>query len=178
MLAPKGFIQHTDKKTYITARLAADKRVGILRFTWPLRVLAIAMALYGMQTALTSYSRTSYLLWAAALLLVAMTMVAIWEAAVVPYVKAKAMFDYDTFHAISNDAEVTFEADEMILKTTLMMRRIAYAKTRVCIELPQQFVIVADDDSVIILEKSCFTEKEETQTFLRDVFARWYCRMK
>ncbi len=178
MLAPKGFTQQTDKKAYVAARMAAQKRVGLLRFTWAVRVLAIAMTLYGVNTLLTSGSRTSHLLWGAALILVALTMVAIWEAAVVPYMKAKATLDFETFDAIMNHAAVTFAADEMTLSTPLMTRRVEYAKTRVCIELPARFVIVADDDSVLILEKDCFSDREATQTFLRDVFARWYCRMK
>lgn len=178
MLAPKGFTQHIDKDAYIEARMAAQKRIGVLRFSWAVRVLAVAVALYGVNTLLTSAGRMSYLLWGSAFVLAALVIVAVWEVALVPYIKAKSAFDYETFDAITNHAEVTFSSDEMTLTTAVMTRRVEYAKTRVCIEMPRRFVIVTDDNSVVILEKTCFEEQPSTDEFLRDVFARWYCRMK
>lgn len=178
MLAPKGFTQHIDKNAYVSARMAAEKRVGVLRFSWAVRVLAIAVALYGGNLLYTSAGRMSFLLTGSAFVLAALVIVALWEAALVPYIKAKASLDYETFDAVTNHATVTFSADELTLQTAVMTRRVEYAKTRVCMEMPWRFVIVADDGSVILLEKTCFEEQQSTDEFLRDVFARWYCRMK
>lgn len=177
MLAPKGFTQHIDKDAYIAARMAASKRVGVLRFSWVVRVLAIGLAAYGVSLPVTAGGSVSVYLTGAAIVLTAAVLILLWECVVVPYQRQSAARDFESFDRISNDATVSFSSDEMTLTSAVLSRRVEYAKTRVCIELPQRFVLVTDDDRAVILEKAAFADGDVTAAFLRDVFARWYCRM-
>ena len=55
-------------------------------------------------------------------------------------------------------------------------RRVEFAKTRLCMETADCFLIFTDDAVVVMLEKAAFGDQRETTDFLRDVFARWYVR--
>lgn len=178
MLAPKGFTQTVSKDTYIAAQCLANKRVGVLKWTTPLTVLSVALALLGGNLLLESGGRAGYLLTGIALLCVAAVIAVLWWGQFPAVVKKQAEADFITFDALSNGAAVTFTADEMMLKTERLSRRVEYAKTRVCAEAPSMFVILTDDDAVVILQKDAFADRENTEAFLRDVFARWYKKVK
>lgn len=174
MLAPKGFTQHISQEAFVQAHVTAQKKVGILRFQIPLMLLTAAFSLGGVFTIYRGWGLWSYLATGVASLALAamLTAVLVW---LPRHVKKTARQAYQTFEALSDPAEIVFESDEMLIKGQQLTRRVEYAKTRLCIETAARFVIVTDDDAVVMLETACF-EDENIALFLRDVFARWYRR--
>lgn len=175
MLAPKGYTQHITKDAYVAAHKTAEEKTGILRFRLPCLLLVAALVIGAAVTAYQGIGILSYYITAGVMFLAACAMLIL-----IKYVtnnsKITSEQDYISFEALSNPAEVTFESDEMTIKGEALSRRVEYAKTRICIETAERFVILTDDDAMVILEKSCFAEADATTAFLRDVFARWYKR--
>lgn len=174
MLAPKGCVQTVSKEAYMAAQMTANKRVGVLKWRLPMTVLSAALLLLGGCTVYEYVGRAGYLLSGIALIVTAVICLIVWWGQLPAYVKANAAADFDVYDALSNGAAVTFSCDEMTLVTDALSRRLEYAKTRVCVETPDRFVLITDDDAVVILEKACFEDRDNTEAFLRDVFARWY----
>ncbi len=178
MLAPKGFTQHIDENAYVAARVTASKTTGVLRFRTAVTVLSAALLLFGGQQIYESGGRPFYLLAGAALISAAAALLLLWYWLLPTYVREKAKIAFITFDKLSNDAEVSFDQDEMTLQGRMIKRTVVFAKTTLCAETPDRFVITADDATVVILEKETFVEREATEAFLRDVFARWYKKVK
>lgn len=175
MLAPKGFTQQLSKDAYVSAQTAASSKCGTLRYRLPLVLLAAAAVLGGAKT-LFENGGLGYLLTGIALLFVG-AVCAVTALYVMPkQVKEIGARDFVTFDTLSNPAQIMFESDEMVLKSECLSRRVEYAKTRLCVETNDRFVIITDDEATIVLEKACFEEADNTVAFLRDVFARWYKR--
>lgn len=173
MLAPKGFQQVIDSRAYIQAQTAVSRRVGVLRWTLPMTVLSAALLCGGVMLLLQNGGRVFYLLTAMTLFMNCLFVMFLWYKILPDAVKAKAEKDYRSYDRLQNPVEVTFSPDELELKGAVMTRRTAFGKTRLCIETPARFVILADEGYTVILEKACFEEREATEAFLRDVFARW-----
>ncbi len=176
MLAPKGYTQHITKDAYVAAHKTAQEKIGMLRFTVPCMVLIAALSIGGSITLFNSAGRVSYIMTGEILLLLSCVLAVMLLAVIPKQAKKQAEKDYVSFEALSNPAEITFESDEMLIKGEALSRRVEYAKTRLCIETAERFVILTDDDAMVILEKACFAEKDATVAFLRDVFARWYVK--
>lgn len=176
MLAPKGFTQSISKEAYTAARMTASTKSGVLRFRLPLILLAAALVLGGGKTLFESGGGIAYLMTGLVLVLVGLVC-AVTAMYILPsQVRLAVEQDYRSFAALSDPAQITFESDEMHIQGACLSRRVEYAKTRVCIETSDRFVILTDDDTVVMLEKSCFEDTDATTAFLRDVFARWYKR--
>lgn len=175
MLAPKGYTQQITKDAYLAAHKTAEEKTGILRFQKPCILLIAALVIGAGITVYQGIGIPSYYLTAGVMLLSAILI------CVVLFLLPKcedmiAEQEYRSFEALSNPADVTFESDEVQIKGQCLSRRVEYAKTRLCIETGERFVIVTDDEAMVILEKACFTETDATVAFLRDVFARWYVK--
>ncbi|MBQ3068345.1 MAG: hypothetical protein IJD01_00160 [Clostridia bacterium] len=173
MLAPKGFRQVIDSRAYIRAQTAVSRRIGVLRWTLPMTVLAAAMVCGGAVMVLRHMGQLMYTLSAITLWINALIVLCLWYKILPDAVKTKAEKAYRTYDRLQNPVDITFSADELELKSAVMTRRTAIAKTRLCIETPARFVILADEGYTVILEKACFEERDTTEAFLRDVFARW-----
>lgn len=173
MLAPKGYKQVIDSRAYIQAQTAVARRVGVLRWTLPMAVLSAAMLCGGVWLLLKGVGQVFYTLTAVALFLTCLVVLFLWYKILPDAVKDKAKKAYHTYDTLQNPVTVTFSADDMTLQSDVMTRRVAYAKTRLCIETPARFVILTDEGTTVILEKACFEESDATEAFLRDVFARW-----
>lgn len=176
MLAPKGFTQQITKDAYIAAHRIAQEKNGILRFTVPCMLLIAALSVGGIITLYNGAGRMSYILTGEILLLLSCVLAVLLLVMIPKQAKKAAQQDYISFAALSDPAEVTFESDEMLIKGEKLSRRVEYAKTRLCIETAERFVILTDDEAMVILEKACFCETDATVAFLRDVFARWYVK--
>lgn len=178
MLAPKGYTQHIDENAYVAARVTASKTTGVLRLRTAMTVLSAALILFGGQQIYESGGRPFYVIAGAAVMLAAAALVLLWYWLLPKYIKETAKIAFVTFDKLSNDAEVSFEQDKMTLQGRMLTRHVAFAKTRLCAETPDRFVVITDDGTVVILEKDAFAEREQTDAFLRDVFARWYKKAK
>ncbi len=173
MLAPKGFTQQISKDAYVAAHRAAQEKTGLLRFSVPTMFLIAALSIGGSITLYRGAGILSYIVTGEVMLLLSVALCVLLL--YLPKIAAReAEKDYISFEALSNPADIIFESDEMTIKGEALARRVEYAKTRLCIETADRFVILTDDDAMVILEKACFTEKDATVAFLRDVFARWY----
>ncbi len=175
MLAPKGFTQHISKDAYVAAQTTASSKNGVLRYRLPLMLLTAAFLFGGFKNVFEN-GGLGYLLTGLLLLVFGFVCAVVVFYAMPKQVKTVAERDYVTFDALSNPAQVVFDSDEMLLKSDMLSRRVEYAKTRLCIETNDRFVILTDDDATVVLEKACFEQAEDTTAFLRDVFARWYKR--
>lgn len=176
MVAPKGYFQSVDKDGYVQAQLAVSRRAGVLRFTVVALLLSAIFIVSGVQVMFTSVRTVIALVTGLALLCVAV-MIAIAFFMLIPEaVKATAERQFSSYNKLSNHVDVTFTSETVELKNEYVTRRAEFAKTRLCIELPERFVLITDDDTVIILEKSRFSEPSATDAFLRDVCARWYVK--
>lgn len=178
MLAPAGFTQHIEKDAYVRARTVASKTTGILRFRAAVTVLAAALVIFGGMDIYESGGRLIYMLSGVSLILAAALLLFLWYRLFPLYIKAQALSAFTSFDKLSNDTTVSFGQDEMVLCGNMITRHVPFAKTRLCAETPERFVIITDDRSVVILEKDAFCSREETEAFLRDVFARWYRKVK
>lgn len=175
MLAPKGFTQHIAKDAYVAAGTTASSKTGLLRYRLPLLLLAAALLLGGFKNIFEN-GGLGYLMTGLILLVFGVAFAVITLYVIPKQVKTIAEKDFETFNTLSNPAQVVFNSDEMTLKSEVLSGRVEYAKTRLCIETNDRFVILTDDDAIVILEKACFEDAENTTAFLRDVFARWYKR--
>lgn len=175
MLAPKGFTQSVSQEAYIQAHRAAQTKIGALRFTGPVILAAAALSLGGSFTIYNGGGQLAYTVTGIAMLFLS-ALLAVWLLAAPKLAEKEAKADYDTFARLSDPSTVTFTSDEMTLQGARLTRRVEYAKTRLCIETAQRFVLVTDDDALVILEKDCFADADNTVAFLRDVFARWYVK--
>lgn len=175
MLAPKGYTQHITKEAYVAAHKTAEDKTGILRYRLPCLLLVAALVIGAVITIYQGIGIPSYYVTAGVMLLTAGILLGLIQY-VTKIRKRTSERDYISFEALSNPAEVTFESDEMTIKGEALSRRVEYAKTRICIETDERFVILTDDDAMVILEKACFADADATTAFLRDVFARWYKR--
>lgn len=178
MLAPKGFHQVVDKDAFVKAQVAVSKRVGVLRFTVPMLCLAAAAVFGGVALLAQGVGRIGYTMTAITLFCVAGMLLFCWCFWIPSDVKKRAEKEFVCFEQLVGAATVTMRSDEMCLQSDVLTRRVEYAKTRLCIETPRQFIILCDDGATVILETVCFEEQEETVAFLRDVFARWYVRVR
>ncbi len=176
MLAPVGFTQQLSKEAYVHARMTASAKGGLLRYRVPAVILSAALVLGGVLTFVDNPDSLAYTLTAVVLVLCAAVCLATMLYAVPAKVRSEAAADYETFAVLSDPAEVHFTSDDMTFVGPCLSRRVEFAKTRLCIETPARFVIVTDDEAVMILEKACFTDSAATEAFLRDVFARWYTK--
>ncbi len=175
MLAPKGYTQNVSKDAYLAAHKIAEEKTGILRFQKPCFLLIAALVIGAGITVYRGIGIPSYYITAGVMVIAAAMGVAI--AATLP--KAETIIaeqEYRSFALLSDPAQITFESDELTVKSDCLSRRVEYAKTRVCIETNERFVLITDDDAMVILEKACFEDKDATERFLRDVFARWYVK--
>lgn len=176
MLAPNGFSQTIDEQAFVDAQITANKRVGVLRFTLPSIVLSAAVALIGVNTMVSNGRSVAFLISGIGLICTALMLVSFFLKIIPEALKIFAKSNFLSYDKLSNGAQITFTSDDMTIRSPFMVRRVAYAKTRICIETAARFVIVTDEDAVIILEKSCFVQLQETIDFLRDVFARRYVK--
>ncbi len=175
MLAPKGFTQQISKDAYLAAHKTAEEKTGFLRFQKPCILLIAALVIGAGITVYQGIGIPSYYVTAGVMVLSAIMLCVVLS--LLPKVEETvAEQEYRSFATLSNPAEVIFESDEMTIKGKALSRRVEYAKTRLCIETSARFVILTDDDAMVILEKACFTEADATVAFLRDVFARWYVK--
>lgn len=175
MLAPKSFTQSVSEEAYVQAYHTAQAKIGVLRFTAPLMLATAALGLGGSFTIYNGGGQLAYTVTGIAMLIVS-SLLAVWMLAAPKITEKQAKIAYATFCELSDPSQVTFTSDEMTLQGTKLTRRVEYAKTRVCIETAQRFVIITDDNAMVILEKEAFTDAEGTVDFLRDVFARWYTK--
>lgn len=175
MLAPKGYTQRVSKDAYLAAHKTAEEKTGFLRFQKPCYLLIAALVIGAGITVYRGIGIPSYYITAASAVLTAIFLGLILAA--LPKIEQKvAEQEYRSFALLSDPAEVIFDSDELTVRSDCLSRRVEYAKTRLCIETDQRFVLITDDDTMVILEKACFTERDATEVFLRDVFARWYKR--
>ena len=175
MLAPKGYTQRVTKDAYLAAHKTAEEKTGFLRFQKPCILVIAALVIGAAITVYRGIGIPSYYLTAAGMVIAAIFSGVILVA--LPKVEQTvAEQDYRSFALLSDPAQITFESDELTIKSDCLSRRVEYAKTRVCIETAQRFVLITDDDTMVILEKACFDEPNATEAFLRDVFARWYVK--
>lgn len=173
MLAPKGFTQQISKDAYVAAHKTAEEKTGFLRFQKPCVLLIAALVIGAAITVYRGIGIPSYYVTAAVMVLAAILLGVVLS--FLPKVEETiAEQEYRSFSLLSDPAEVIFESDEMTVKGEALSRRVEYAKTRLCIETAERFIILTDDDAMVILEKACFAETDATVAFLRDVFARWY----
>lgn len=176
MLAPKAFSQTIDRDAYAAAQLTVSKKNGILRFTPAVLAFCGILLIAGLSVMFSGARTVDHLvkgLSAAAVALTGAAAVLLW---LPEKVKAVADKRYPVFDTLSNHVTVTMQADDMTLSSAHMSRRVEYAKVRCCVETADRFVLITDYDQYVILEKSCFTDKEETTAFFRDVFARCYAK--
>jgi len=177
MLAPKGFEQTVSAKLFEQGHVTAARKRGILRYTFPMILLGTALILYGLraiQTAIASGQMLSMWLSGVGILLTGVALIVLWTAVFPNRVKKTAVARYPMHEALYGRTAVTFTQDEMTLTGEKLTVRVAFAKTRLCVETGDLFVIFTDEEAVVLLDKAAFTAPEETTAFLRDVFARWY----
>ncbi len=172
MLAPQGYKQVIDSRAYTNARAAVSRRVGMLRWALPMAVLSAALLCGGVLLLCDRAVRLSYVLTGAVLVMLATFLLLLWFKLLPDAVKRRSKRDYLSYDRLLNPVEVSFTADDMTLVSAVMTRTVAFAKTRVCIETPARFVVLTDEGYTVILEKACFADREATEAFLRDVFAR------
>ena len=175
MLAPKGYTQRVSKDAYLAAHKIAEEKTGFLRFRLPCLLLVAASVIAAAITIYRGIGIPSYYITAGMLLLSAGVLLILIKY----FTKSEIVIaeqEYRSFALLSDPAEIVFESDELTVKSECLSRRVEYAKTRLCIETGERFVLITDDDTMIILEKSYFADKDATVAFLRDVFARWYVK--
>ena len=176
MLAPKGFTQHLTQESFEIAQAAAAKKRGVLRFTLPVIMGVCALAVLGVWTVLRNPYSVGFWLTGALFAAAAAMLLILWLAVFPAREKKYAAARYALYDVLYGETVVTLSSDEMILAGEKLTRCIEYAKTRLCVETTQHFLIFTDDDAVVMLEKSAFTDTAATVDFLRTVFARWYVR--
>ena len=176
MLAPKGFTQQITQEAYVAARLAASKRTGVLRARLPMMVLAAALAFFAVNTAVNGGFRPTSLVAAFGLLLAAAVIVYLFASVIPKQIKDTALRDFAVVDRLLGNVEVELTSDDVTLKSQALSRKTEFAKLRVCIETPTQYVLVGNDEFITLLQKAYFADREHTDAFLRDVCARWYVR--
>ena len=175
MLAPKGYTQRISKDAYLAAHKTAEEKKGFLRFQKPCILLIAALVIGAGITVYRGIGIPSYYITAAGAVMAAIFLGVILAA--LPKIEQRvAEQDYRSFALLSDPAQISFASDELTVKSDCLSRRVEYAKTRVCIETALRFVLITDDDTMVILEKACFAEQDATVAFLRDVFARRYVK--
>ncbi len=175
MLAPKGYTQRVSKDAYLAAHKTAEEKTGFLRFQKPCILLIAALVIGAGITVYRGIGIPSYYVTAGVMVLSAILLCVVLS--LLPKCEETiAEQEYRSFALLSDPAEVIFDSDELTVKSECLSRRVEYAKTRVCIETSERFVLITDDDAMVILEKAYFAETEATVAFLRDVFARWYVK--
>jgi len=176
MLAPTGYFQSVDRDGYVKAQLVVSRRVGALRFTAPALVLSAILVVSGLQVMFGGARTVSALMSGIVLFCMAAILAANHLYILPEAVKAIAQKEFDCYNKLSNHVTVTFTSEEVVLQNERLTRRAEFAKTRLCIETPDRFILIADDDTVILLEKVRFENRSATEEFLRDVCARWYVK--
>ena len=175
MLAPKDYTQQITKNAYLAAHKVAEEKTGFLRFQKPCILLIAALIIGAGITVYRGIGIPSYYITAVSAVIAAILLVVLLAA--LPKIEQTiAEQDYRSFALLSDPAEISFASDELTVKSVCLSRRVEYAKTRLCIETAERFVLVTDEGTMVILEKACFAEQEVTVAFLRDVFARWYVK--
>ncbi len=181
MLAPKAFEQELCEQTYVAGRYTAASKTGAIRFTVPVCFAAMALVIYGVRafySAVLFPALISYWLSGALILLTGVGLALVWLVVLPRRIRRQAAADYAHYRALYGRTAVHFEQDDMTLTGEMLTFRVAFAKTRLCVETNDLFVILTDDNDVVLLEKAAFTAPEDTVAFLRDVFARWYVRKR
>ncbi len=176
MLAPKAFTQTVNRDGYIHAHLTADKRIGLLRFVPAAIAFAAIVLVCGCVIMFGADRSVEMLIKGVAALAVAAGIAAVCLFVLPERAKQRAADQFAAYDMLCRTQTVTMYADEMLLESEALTRRVEYAKTKLCIETPARFVVITDDDRVVILEKDCFTDKDGTILFFRDVFARHYAK--
>lgn len=174
MLAPKGFSQTIDKRAFVDAKLAASKRVGVLRLTLSALMITAFLAIGAISVLFGNDRTVAALIGGIAVACLAVVLASAFLKIIPDAVKESAERDFVSYDNLMNGADVAFTADDMTFRSSVMVRRVEYAKTTICIERAARFVLLTDDRTVVILEKSCFSQPQETVAFLRDVYARRY----
>lgn len=174
MLPPKGYVQTLSKEAYTAAAVTAAKKSGVMRFTLPVEMGAAALTVLGVWTIIGHPLLPAYWITGGLAVAAAAILLWLWLAVFPRMAREQADKYYALYMELYDGAEITFTADEMTVKGKRMTRRVEYAKTRLCVETSDRFVILTDDDAAVILEKACFSDPTATSAFLRDVFARWY----
>ena len=176
MLAPKGFSQSVDRESYVQARLLVSKRIGALRFTVPAFLLAAIFVGSGVDVMMKGGFETTALLVGGLLFCVAAIVAATFAGFIPQAVKNDAARQFETYDRLLNPVTVAFTSEETVLKSDVMTRHAEFAKTRLCIETPDRFILITDEETLVLLEKAAFADREETVRFLRDVCARRYVK--
>ncbi len=176
MVAPKGFTQQLTKESYVAAQSAAAKKRGVLRFVPPMIMGAAALFVLGVWTIVRAPFVPGYLMTGLFLAACAVVLSVFCLAVFPARAKERGNAGFALYDALYGETVVTFSSDEMMLVGEKLSRRVEYAKTRLCMETAEHFLIFTDDDTVVVLEKSAFADARETTDFLRTVFARWYVR--
>ena len=174
MLPPKGFTQHLSKDAYVEAAVIVSKKSGVLRFTWPVIMGAAALTVFGGAMIARNVTMPAYWISGGLALLAAAWLLGMWLAVFPNTEKTKAREQYALYEQLYGQTTVTFTSDDMTVKGHLLTRCVDYAKTRLCVETAERYIIFTDDGAAVILEKANFEEAAATDAFLRDVFARWY----
>ena len=175
MLAPSGYTQRISKEAYLAAHKTAEEKTGFLRFQKPCYLLIAALVIGAAITVYQGIGILSYYITAGGMILAAILLGVVLS--LLPKIEETvAEQEYRSFSILSDPADITFGSDELTVRSACLSRRVEYAKTRLCIETAERFVLITDDDTMVILEKACFAEQDATVAFLRDVFARWYKR--
>jgi len=173
MLAPAGFSQTVDRDAYVAARLIRSKKRGLLRFMPAALVFCAILVVAALSIMFSGSVRTLELLLQGVLLILAGAAFPVTFLMIIPErIRIRAEKEFAVYDALSNHVTVTLSADDMTLCGEQMTRRVEYAKVRHCVETDERFVLITDDDHIVILEKAAFAQKEPTRQFFRDVFAR------
>ncbi len=178
MLPPVGLTQCIEEELYIEAAVLASKKTGVLRFTAPVVTGCAAFITLGVWLIARHVSQLPYLLTGGVSLVVAAWGLLLWFLVVTPRVKAAAKADFAVYRQIYGKTRITFTADDMELAGEMITRRVVYAQTRLCVETARYYLVFADDGTTVLLLKSAFEEAPATDAFLRDVFARWFVKVR
>ncbi len=89
-------------------------------------------------------------------------------------IRRRAAKDYETYHALMEDAELWLYADYAVTKTPSLSLHDQYALIGECIETPELLVFIRESDRLLILPKRCLPpeRREELLEFLRTTFVR------
>ncbi len=175
-LAPAGFTQTIDRQAYVTAHRAAALKRGALRYRLPMTFLAAALLVGAAVTVWRNSFSAAFWMTAAVMALLAAAIIWVWFWWLPKREADGAGEAFAVYDRLMNPSEICFGADVLTIRTPQLTREDNYARMRLCIETPERFVLCTDDNTVLILEKADFAEKERTTAFLREVFVRRYAK--
>lgn len=175
-LAPAGFTQTIDKAAYVAAHRAAAYKRGALRYRLPMALLSAALMTGAAVTLWRHPFSAAFWITAAVMVLLAAAVIGVWFWRLPKKEADEAAQAFAVYDRLMNPSEIVFGADTMTVRTPQLTREDSYARMRLCIETPDRFVLCTDDGAVLILEKACFSQKEHTAAFLREVFVRRYAK--